>query len=264
MVPVSPSVTIGEFSRLTHLTVKTLRHYHDQGLLVPHAVDETSGYRRYSVDQVPDALLIGRLRALDLPLPEVRRVLESPDTAEQDSVIAGHLSRMEAALERTREIVASLRDLLTAAPAPAVRRTTVPDLAALTLTGRVAREDIQSWCGQAFATLFARLAGPPSGPPGALYAETFFTEAAGDVTAYVPLAGGPATVPGGAYAVAVHTGPYVDLDRTYAALGSWVAASATAAPGPIREIYLTDPPDTPDPGHYRTEVCWPLTEGDTA
>jgi DNA-binding transcriptional MerR regulator len=52
---VSASVAIGEFSRLTHLTVKTLRHYHEQGLLVPYAVDGTSGYRRYSVDQVPDA-----------------------------------------------------------------------------------------------------------------------------------------------------------------------------------------------------------------
>ncbi len=49
----SPSVTIGEFSRLTHLTVKTLRHYHDQGLLVPYAVDAASGYRRYAVDRSP-------------------------------------------------------------------------------------------------------------------------------------------------------------------------------------------------------------------
>ncbi len=49
----SASVAIGEFSRLTHLTVKTLRHYHEQGLLVPYAVDEQSGYRRYSVDPCP-------------------------------------------------------------------------------------------------------------------------------------------------------------------------------------------------------------------
>lgn len=260
----SPSVTIGEFSQLTHLTVKTLRHYHDQGLLVPYAVDETSGYRRYSVDQVPDALLIGRLRALDLPLPEVRRVLKSADTSERDSVIAGHLFRMEAALDRTRAIVASLRGLLTATPPPAVRHLAVPDVAALTLTARVGREDIQPWCGQAYATLFARLPGPPAGPPGALYAETFFTEAAGDVTAYVPLAGGPATIPGSTYAVAVHSGPYIDFDKTYAALGSWVAAHATAAPGPIREIYLTNPSEVDDPAHHRTEVCWPITEGDTA
>ena len=256
----SASVTIGEFSRLTHLTVKTLRHYHDQGLLVPYAVDPASGYRRYSIDQVPDALLIGRLRALDLPLAEIRRVLASPDTREQDSVIAAHLFRMEAALDRTRGIVASLRGLLTTPAATLeIRHLVVPDLPALTLTARVGREDIQSWCGQAFATLFARLAGPPAGPPGALYTETFFTEAAGEVTAYVPLTGGPATIPGGAYAVAVHSGPYIDLDKTYAALGSHVAAYFFFNDWAISEIYTTNPSEVLDPAQHRTEVFWPIT-----
>jgi DNA-binding transcriptional MerR regulator len=255
-------VAIGEFSRLTHLTVKTLRYYHEQGLLLPDAVDETSRYRRYSVKQVPDALLIGRLRALEMPLADIRRVLLSGDTAERDRVIADHLLRMEAALDRTRTIVASLRGLLTATPGPAVRRIVLPELATLTLTARVDRSNIQGWCGQAFATLFSRLAGPPVGPPGALYGESFFTEAAGEVTAYVPVAQpatGTSTMPGGPCAVATHTGPYSDLDQTYAALGSWVAGHADGAPGPIREIYLTDPSAAADPAHFRTDVCWPLT-----
>lgn len=104
-----------------------------------------------------------------------------------------------------------------------------------------------------------RPARPPSGPGGALYGAEFFTNGIGEVTAYVPVERGPSTIPGGAYAIAMHTGPFVDFDRTYAALGSHVAAYATAAPGPIREIYLVSPPDTTDPGQYRTEVCWPLT-----
>lgn len=257
----SASVTIGEFSRLTHLTVKTLRHYHDQGLLVPYAVDRASGYRRYAIDQVPDALLIGRLRALDLPLAEVRRVLESSDSRERDSVIAGHLFRMETALDRTREIVASLRGLLTAPDAPEIRPLTLPDLASVAITARVDRTEINAWCSRTFPELFAMLDRPPAGPPGALYPGEFFTEGAGEVTAYVPLlGGGPTTIPGGAYAVAVHTGPYVDFDLTYAALGSWVAAHATAAPGPIREIYPTDPTEVSDPAQYRTDVCWPVSD----
>src|SRR5215213_9079159 len=122
----SASVTIGEFSRLTHLTVKTLRHYHEQGLLVPYAVDGASGYRRYSVDQLPDALLIGRLRRLDMPLAEVRRVLDSTDPTQRDSAIADHLSRMEAELSRTRTIVASLRALFTSTVTLDVRRRILP------------------------------------------------------------------------------------------------------------------------------------------
>ncbi|HZA73207.1 MAG TPA: MerR family transcriptional regulator [Propionibacteriaceae bacterium] len=255
----SASVAIGEFSRLTHLTVKTLRHYHEQGLLVPYAVDGTSGYRRYSVDQVPDALLIGRLRLLDMPLAEVRRVLASTDTAERDAAIADHLRRMEAELSRTRAIVASLRGLLTSAAVLEVQRRILPDIAVASRTARVARDGIDVWCAKTFPELYQGLHTPPTGPSGALYGEEFFTEAIGEVTAYVPVQGGAQRIPGGTYAVAVHAGPFLDFDKTYAALGSHVATHETAAPGPIREIYLVSPPETTDQARYRTEVCWPIT-----
>ena len=62
------TLSIGEFSKLTHLSVKALRHYHDVGLLVPAAVDRGSRYRRYDAAQARDAQLIRRLRALDMPI----------------------------------------------------------------------------------------------------------------------------------------------------------------------------------------------------
>ena len=55
---VSQRVSIGEFARLTYLSVKTLRYYHEVALLEPVAVDAGSGYRRCSVDQVAQAHLI--------------------------------------------------------------------------------------------------------------------------------------------------------------------------------------------------------------
>jgi len=45
------TVPIGEFSKLTHLSVKALRHYHAIGLLEPAAIDTESSYRRYDTDQ---------------------------------------------------------------------------------------------------------------------------------------------------------------------------------------------------------------------
>lgn len=263
------SVAIGEFSRLTHLTIKTLRHYHDQGLLIPYAVDEPTGYRRYVIDQVPDALLIGRLRALDMPLAEVRRVMDSTSTEERDAAIADHLFRMERELGRTREIVASLRNLLRPAVVPDVTHRVINDMVAVSATERVGRSEIGDWCAETFASLYSSLfgdAGEPVGPGGAFYGEEFFTEASGDVTAYVPVRSqgfGHTIVPGGTYAIAVHAGPFVDFDRTYAALGSHVAAHDTASPGPIREIYLVSRPDTTDEASYRTEVCWPVTAIDS-
>ena len=62
----STLVTIGDFSRMTYLTVKALRHYHDIGLLEPVTVDEQNGYRMYGTDQVPVAQSIRRFRELDM------------------------------------------------------------------------------------------------------------------------------------------------------------------------------------------------------
>ena len=49
----SSRVTIGDFSRASHLSVKTLRHYHEVGLLEPSQIDPDNGYRYYTADQIP-------------------------------------------------------------------------------------------------------------------------------------------------------------------------------------------------------------------
>jgi effector-binding domain-containing protein len=108
---------------------------------------------------------------------------------------------------------------------------------------------------------------PPAGPRCALYAPEYFTlETGGQVTAYVPVdaevaAGGPARmldVPAAELVVAVHAGSFADLDRTYGALGAYVAAREIGIDGPIREHYLVSPLDTEDESRYRTEVGWPV------
>ncbi len=72
-------LTIGEFAQLTHLSVRTLRRYHESGLLEPAAVDPFSGYRYYTSEQIPSAQVIHRLRELDVPLAEVGRILATDD-----------------------------------------------------------------------------------------------------------------------------------------------------------------------------------------
>jgi DNA-binding transcriptional MerR regulator len=61
----------GEFGAATRLSPKALRLYAAHGLLVPACIDPGTGYRRYHSDQIPRARLIGRLRALHLPLARI-------------------------------------------------------------------------------------------------------------------------------------------------------------------------------------------------
>src|ERR1035438_2129373 len=106
------SLPIGDFSRATHMTVKTLRYYHSVGLLEPADVDSFTGYRRYSADQIPLAQVIRRFRALDMPVEEMRRILTAPDLPARNELIAGHLSRLQDSLARTRTAVTELQELL--------------------------------------------------------------------------------------------------------------------------------------------------------
>ena len=199
------TVAIGEFARLTHLSVKTLRYYHEIELLEPVEVDAGTGYRRYSTDQVEQAHLIRRLRDLDMPLPEIRTVLATADPGERDTALRAHLIRMEAALERTREVVVSLRALLTA-PSPPIEvdYRIEPAFTALTVTDRIERVAIADWCGTAFEQLYTTLLASgvdPGGVAGATYSNEFFTDDNGAVTAFVPLPPGAELVPTGAFAV---------------------------------------------------------------
>ena len=75
------SLAIGDFSRATHLSIKTLRHYHRIGLLEPAEVDPGTGHRRYATDQIPTAQVIRRFRSLDMPLEEIQAVIAAPDLA---------------------------------------------------------------------------------------------------------------------------------------------------------------------------------------
>src|SRR6478672_6692781 len=81
---------IGRFSRLTGVGVKALRHYDEVGLLVPAAVDDETGYRFYSVDQVDRAEAIRLLRRLDMPLDEIRSTLAAGDPATLRVALVSH------------------------------------------------------------------------------------------------------------------------------------------------------------------------------
>ncbi|HSU00939.1 MAG TPA: MerR family transcriptional regulator [Nocardioides sp.] len=258
-------LAIGEFSHLTHLSVRTLRRYHDAGLLVPAHVDDATGYRSYGADQIPTAQVIHRLRALDVPLPDVRRILGSPDPAARAALVAEHLQRLESELDRTRAAVVSLRRLLAPEPAPVeVELRTVAATTVAAVEDDVDHDDVLAWYAGAMAELDAAV-GEPTGAPGGLYDNALFELGRGHVLVHrstdrPPTVGRvhPVRLPAVELAVTTHVGEHDDIDVTYAELGSWVVANALAVAGPVRETYLVGPRDTADASAWRTEIGWPV------
>jgi DNA-binding transcriptional MerR regulator len=107
-------LSIGQFARASGLTAKALRHYDAVGLLVPAVTEPRTGYRRYHADQLGTARLIRRLRALDLPVAEVRRLLglHITDPAALTGALRGHRRRLEARVTRLQRQVHDLDHLL--------------------------------------------------------------------------------------------------------------------------------------------------------
>jgi DNA-binding transcriptional MerR regulator len=263
-------ISIGDFSRMTLLSVKTLRHYQEMGLLAPARVDPSSGYRYYALSQVATAQLIRRFRDLDLPIERLRAFLDARGEEARNAVILDHLDKMSAQLQETKATVESLRRMLAddAAAFPVAYRDE-PTLTALAIRGHVAGADVVGWWLEAFADLHraVRASGAARvGADGVLFPPEFFAEEAGRLVAFVPVREVPGRlpprvepydVPASRLAVTTFDGPPLDLDRAYGALGRWVVQQATASEGPVRERYLPTG-DEDDLLAHTTEVCWPV------
>ncbi|MBI0377444.1 MerR family transcriptional regulator [Streptomyces albiflaviniger] len=273
-------LTIGEFSRITHLSIRALRRYHEQGLLVPAEVDPATGYRYYAPAQARPALTIRRLRELDLPLPDLRRFLEAESAGEgatghgatghgaTQQIVAAHLRRLEDRLGRTQRAVQALRELLDPQAQRAVSLEVLPPQRVLAVSLDVPPGAGLSWYDAAMRDLDAAAGRRPVLPPGGRYEHTIFTEGQGRATVYLPAEpplppGAPDAVrelhlPQRTAAVATHCGPHDDLDLTYAAVGTFAARNGLRSADLVEEVYLVGPRDTDQPDRWRTLVAWLL------
>ena len=268
----SQALSIGDFARATHASVKMLRHYHEIGLLEPADVDPHTGYRRYTPDQIPTAQVIRRFRDLDMPLDRIRSVLAAQDLDTRNRLIAEHLDTLQTSLAETMAAVSSLQDLLDAdassEPAGIAFRH-VRETPAAAISETVDVEEIGAWYSGALGELHATLAAQAvlaAGSPGGIYANDLFADERGAATVFIPCVGelratgrvAFTVVPPVELATIVHAGSHRDVDRSYGALAAYVARHALAVEGPIREYYLVGSHATPDEAAWRTEIGWPI------
>lgn len=93
--------SIGEVAKMFHLSVSSLRHYENIGLLQPEYISPESGYRYYSTEQFEILNTIRYLRALDLPLSEIESFLENRDI---DSIEEKLRQQKQAVIQKQQEL----------------------------------------------------------------------------------------------------------------------------------------------------------------
>ncbi|TDD21681.1 MerR family DNA-binding transcriptional regulator [Actinomadura sp. KC06] len=244
---------IGRFARLCRLSVKQLRHYDDLGLLVPAWTDPASGYRYYRPGQARDALLIGLLRSMDVPLPTVARVLPGGGGGDGDGAgdaLKEARDRIEADVAR-RQRGLRLLDRVVAEGLPQAEVSIVREPARRVFTAREPATPltIPDATGACVGRLLHRMS--PDGLLIGLFPLDMDEEF--DVRVVVQADDGDDVLPGGSFASAVHVGPYEEIPLTVHGVLAWFGDYGHVPAGPVREVYLNDPATTP-PEHLETRV----------
>jgi effector-binding domain-containing protein len=268
-------IKIGDFSKLSLVSVKTLRYYDEMGLLAPVETDRSTGYRYYSLDQLPRLNRILALKDLGFSLEQIAQALENGITLEQLRGMlrlkqAEQQQRVQEEQERLVRVEARLRQIEMEASVSkydvVIKKLEAQKVASVRkVLG--SPQEINSLFGQIFGYL-GKKGVRPLGPPYGIWHDLEYKEKDLDTEVAVPVGQSfppgdgvqPAELPAvPAAACTIHQGAYEGFSQAYTAIMGWINANGYRIAGPYREIYLRGPgPQPVPPETYVTEIQVPV------
>ncbi|MFL5626377.1 MAG: MerR family transcriptional regulator [Ktedonobacteraceae bacterium] len=266
---------IGEFARVGQVSIATLRHYDQCGLLKPNALDPDTNYRYYSFDQLARLNRILALKELDFPLEQIAKLLEGDLSLEQlrgmftlKQAQTQHLIDTERA--RLTRLAARIRQIEQEGKMPTYE-VLLKQVDSLLVASKRDRIPIISERGHLYERISAYLdqQGVQSSQPDLLLLhsrhELHDEDISIDVEVAMPvptaLSGNEQIrirrLPGGLMACAVHPGDDLSLGRAYVALYRWMTDNGYRLNSSPRQVHLQRTEDM-DPSYYVTEVQFPV------
>ena len=270
--------SIGEFARLGGVSIRTLRHYDEIGLLRPATVDPDTGYRGYSAAQLGQINRIIALKELGLSLGQIRRLLDGVTVSELRGMLLLRRAQLEHEVDQHKNQLTGVEARLSSIakedgmPDDIVAKT-IPATGAVVIAGRApgfGAGNIVPVVNELVAQ-FDQLGIPDrvreAGPRIIFYER----EQGEEVTVFLalPVAEPPAELPAPARyrvlpeveaAVAVRSGPAASIfPMVYQDLGRWIDDHGYYIYGPGREVWVHDKDDLTDPGPQVFEIQLPFT-----
>jgi DNA-binding transcriptional MerR regulator len=269
-------IKIGDFARLGQVSVVTLRHYDEIGLLKPVTVDSFTGYRYYSVAQLPRLNRILALKDLGFSLEQIEVVL-SGLTLDQ---LRGMLKLRHAEVEqqvaqeqgRLARIAARLRQIESEDTMPdydVVLKTIPPLLVASRRVTIPTNDQVPTYLGPAFTEAYSHLkhhGAKETGPCLAVWHQPADVYTNEDTEAAVPIDRRiPSTehvqvyeLPQQQVASVVHHGAFEDFTQGHTAILTWIEANGYHITGPYREVYIHH--DASNMAESATEIQYPVEQ----
>ena len=265
---------IGDFSKLSRVSIRMLRYYDEIGLLKPAETDRFTDYRYYSESQLPTVCRITALRDMGFKLAEVGAVLAEYD---DPAALERHLTALRADLTRQQEDTARRIQLLDTA----MKRLRKEETMEYNITVKTLPERYAATCrmtipryedeGRVWGVLCRETDHMHLVPSDPCYCcVTFldgeYKEADVEVEAQKTVKGAYPdtehvkfrTLPAVTYAGCTFKGGYEQINDVIAALTAWVEANGYQYDGPMFDIYHVSPHETDDPSQFVTEVCYPV------
>ncbi len=261
--------SIGEFSRMSGLPVRTLRFYHDKGILPPTQVEAVTGYRFYSAKDLDVAQVVRSLRALDFSLETITKILaDRTDDGDILEFLGQQAQYLQAEIQHRSDIVQTLESIITqetqARQFMDQSQTQVEEknLEPI-LIGGIRMKGRYTDCGKTFGKLGRKLGRHISGKAMMLYYDGEYKEEDADFEPCMPLkrqveAEGihVRELPGGRAITLLHHGPFEELSRTYAHILEYAKSKDLTLKCPSREVYIKGPGMIfkGNPKRYITEI----------
>ena len=263
---------IGDFSKLSRVSVRMLRHYDDIGLLKPAETDALTGYRYYREDQL---LVMGRITALKdmgFALADIVRILEIYDDREQlDSFLLAReeeLSRLSRETEYRLTLLETARKRLREEQDMSFDVTvrTIPERYAATVRMVVPRYEDEGMLWAMMAECKTPLIPAEPCMAAAEFLDKEFKEENVEIMVSMTVKGSYEdtehvkfrTLPAVKVASCVIKGSYAQIGEATAAVVSWIHENGYQPDGPMFNIYHVSPNETRNPDEYVTELCFPI------
>ena len=267
-------LSIGDFSKLSRIPVKTLRYYDEIGLFKPLEVDRFTGYRHYSANQLPQLNRILALKDLGLSLEQIAQILHEHLSLEQ---LRGMLRLRRAEIQQRMELEQTQLARVEARLKQIEMENIMPDYdviiknveSQLVASIRATLPDFQH-IGQLYEELYAYLQRYGAGGlAAAIWHDEGYKASDVDGEAVIYLKNRVPEnervkvyeLPAAQMASVVHHGPYNAFSKAYDAVLKWIEANGYKVIGPNREVYLhvANPVQQDDPS-YVTEIQFPVTK----
>jgi DNA-binding transcriptional MerR regulator len=266
--------SIGEFSKITGLTIKTIRFYHEKELLIPSCVDPDSGYRYYDHSNVEKAHIVTHFRNMEFSVNEIKEILDNyNDQADILDYLEQHKSTIEAKIKKYKNIMFSVdriitneREAIMAAEESGFEveeKTLEP-----TLIAGIRMQGKYSDCGKGFAQIGKRFGRYIRGKAFCLYYDSEYRPDDANFEACMPISKAKEVdgisvreLSGTKCISLLHKGPYDELGRSYAIILEYAKSNGFEIIMPTREVYLKGPGllFKGNPKNYLTEIQLPIS-----